>query len=169
MLIDRRSDAVFRYLVGTLASQSDRYAQSNGKAWSRLKQIPCQISRLSAPRRLAPSRRKDVTLPDGPACRAGKARDRLAASPPVSLTAGRWFPGRGLNGNAVQSRGCPRNCTRRVLRHHATGFPWEGDAGPRPASQETCHQQASTHSRRAGPPGEPGSACLRLFAETHAD
>jgi len=52
-------------------------------------------------------------------------------------------------GNAVQGRGCPRNCQRRAGCHHATGATWEGDGRHRPASQDTCH-----HGR--GIPPRPG-------------
>jgi len=51
----------------------------------------------------------------------------------------RWFPEGGLERNALQSRGVPRNCTRRVDRHQATGATWEGGDWHRPVSQETCH------------------------------
>jgi hypothetical protein len=39
-------------------------------------------------------------------------RDTLARDDDTPPQWSRWFPDRGLKGNAVQSRGCPRNCKR---------------------------------------------------------
>ena len=49
----------------------------------------------------------------------------------------------------TQCRGCPRNCKRRADHQVPLGNR-EGGGRLGPASQETCHRQASTHTHRAG-------------------
>src|SRR4051812_18763783 len=68
-----------------------------------------------------------------------------------------WFPGslRGgkrEHGGAARcssSRGCPRNCKRRVFRPYRPLGNWEGwTQRQRPASQETCQRGHPTGGRK---------------------
>jgi hypothetical protein len=59
----------------------------------------------------------------------------------------RKVPARDLNWNAVQYRGCPRNCNRRTNVRESTKAvkPWEGGRESRPGSQDTCLAPSSCY------------------------
>ena len=83
---------------------------------------------------------------------------------------GRRFPS-GINrerGEASdrRSRGCPRNCKRRIFRHHATGLSGPGKAteGGDPRARRPAVSRGHTRACRPGCPdrAEPARTVVRL-------